>query len=158
MQKYKVYINKEPKIISDDWKNFCAHHTFIEAAGGVVFNHKKQILMIFRNGNWDLPKGKLEVNENIQECAIREVEEECGVYNLHIESKLQNTYHTYQQDGKSILKKTYWFKMNTSYNNNPIPQINEGITRAEWVNIQDLPKILKKSYGNIIDILIEYII
>lgn len=157
MQKYKVYINNEPKIFSDNWIKFCSKHILIEAAGGVVFNNKKQILMIFRNGNWDLPKGKLEANENIQECAIREVEEECGVFNLRIVSSLQNTYHTYQENGKSILKKTYWFIMTTSFNNKLTPQINEGITKVEWVNKQCIAKKLKKSYANISDLLIKYI-
>ena len=77
MQKYKVYTNRECKIITDNWEAFCSKHTLIEAAGGLVYNIENQLLMIFRNNKWDLPKGKLEVGENIQECAIREVEEEC---------------------------------------------------------------------------------
>ena len=79
--------------------------------------------MIFRNSKWDLPKGKLEVGENIQECAIREVEEECGISNLEIVSELSSTYHTYEMNGKAILKRTYWFKMNTNYDNKLLPQI-----------------------------------
>ena len=61
MQKYKVYINKELKIITDNWDDFCAKYILIQAAGGLVYNSKNQLLMIFRNGKWDLPKGKLEV-------------------------------------------------------------------------------------------------
>ncbi len=54
----------------------------ITAAGGMVVNPKKEILFIYRNRRWDLPKGKTEKNEGIETCAIREVEEETGVRNL----------------------------------------------------------------------------
>ncbi|MBC8510392.1 MAG: NUDIX domain-containing protein, partial [Cryomorphaceae bacterium] len=114
-QKYKVYINNEPKIITDNWEIFCADYSLIEAAGGLVYNDECQLLMIFRNNKWDLPKGKLEQNENIKECAIREVQEECGILGLSILNTLQDTYHTYEINGKKILKRTYWFAMHTDF-------------------------------------------
>ena len=149
MQKYKVYINKERKIITDNWEEFCAKYKVIEAAGGVVYNNKNQLLMIFRNDKWNLPKGKLEANENIRECAIREVEEECGVKNLEIINPLKDTYHTYEMNGEAILKRTYWFKMKTNYNKELIPQIIEGITKVEWVSKEDIPNKLQNTFGNI---------
>ena len=155
MQKYKVYINKELKIITDNWDDFCAKYILIEAAGGLVYNSKNQLLMIFRSGKWDLPKGKLEVGENIQDCAIREVEEECGVNNLQIVSQPQSTYHTYEIKGKAILKRTYWFKMNTNYTHELIPQIKEGITKVEWVYEKDISKKLENSFGIIKDLLLD---
>jgi len=155
MQKYKVYINKERKIITDNWEDFCSNYTLINAAGGAVYNSKNQLLMIFRNSKWDLPKGKLEVGETIQECAIREVEEECGVSNLHIVSELPKTYHAYEMNAKAILKRTYWFKMNTSYSNELIPQIKEGITKVEWVNEKDILKKLENTYGNIKELFLD---
>ena len=149
MQKYKVYINNSPKIITDNWEEFCAGYSIIKAAGGVVYNDKNQLLMIFRNERWDLPKGKLEVNENIKECAIREVEEECGVNNLEIISELLSTYHTYKLNGKAILKRTFWFKMHTNYNQELAPQAKEGITKVEWVNKEDIQNRLNNTYSNI---------
>ena len=149
MQKYKVYINNSPKIITDNWEEFCSDYSIIEAAGGVVYNDKNQLLMIFRNEKWDLPKGKLEVDENIKECAVREVEEECGVDNLKIISELLSTYHTYKLNGKAILKRTFWFKMLTNYNQELVPQAKEGIIKVEWVNKEDIPYRLNNTYGNI---------
>ena len=108
-QKYKVYINNEVKTITENWKYFCSRYTLIEAAGGIVYNNQDELLMIFRNGKWDLPKGKLEQGETKQQCAIREVEEECGVSGLNIINQVQNTYHTYFDNDASILKTTYWF-------------------------------------------------
>ena len=149
MQKYKVYINNNLKIITENWESFCADYKLIEAAGGLVYNDTNQLLMIFRNGKWDLPKGKLEVGENIEQCAIREVEEECGISELKIMQKLKETYHTYEINGGKILKCTYWFTMRSSFKGNLVPQTKEGITNVEWVNKEGITKKLEDSYGNI---------
>ena len=152
-QKYKVYINNEPKTITDNWKSFCADYSLIEAAGGLVYNSDNQLLMIFRNGKWDLPKGKLEIDENIKECAIREVEEECGISGLSIVNALKDTYHTYEINGKKILKRTFWFAMNSNYKGNLIPQAEEGIIKVIWVDKQDIAEKLENSFGNINELL-----
>ena len=155
MQKYKVYINKERKIIIDNWDDFCKGYNLIQAAGGVVYNDKDQVLMIFRNEKWDLPKGKLENGENIQQCAIREVEEECGIGNLKITDRLQSTYHVYEMNNKSILKRTYWFRMKTEFASKLIPQIEEGITKAEWVSKKDMFKKIENTYASIKELLLN---
>ena len=125
----------------------------IEAAGGVVYNNKNQVLMIFRDGKWDLPKGKLELNENIKDCAIREVEEECGVSGLSIINSLQDTYHTYELNEKKILKRTYWFTMNTDYKGSLVPQAEEGISEVVWVDKDHVTEKLNNSFGNIKELL-----
>ena len=152
-QKYKVYINNELKIITDNWEIFCADYLLIKAAGGLVYNNEKQLLMIFRNEKWDLPKGKLEQNENIKECAIREVQEECGVSGLSIVNTLQDTYHVYEINGKKILKRTYWFTMNTDFKGNLVPQNEEGITKVVWVDKKDVMEKINNSFGNIKELL-----
>ena len=158
MQKYKVYINNNCKIITDNWESFCKKYTLIEAAGGLVYNSDKQILMIFRNGKWDLPKGKKERKETIDQCALREVEEECGVNNLTIINQLKITYHVYQINDKNILKKTFWFKMFTNSNKKLTPQISEGIIKAEWVSKQNIMQKMKNSYANIKDLFLDDIL
>jgi 8-oxo-dGTP pyrophosphatase MutT (NUDIX family) len=155
MQKYKVYINNEPKIITDNWKEFCSNYTLIEAAGGLVYNHDNHLLMIFRNDKWDLPKGKLEAGETIEECAIREVEEECGMEELSIFNKLKSTYHTYKLNGKAILKCTYWFEMHSNYKSKLTPQLEEGITKLEWVSLSEVLSKLENSYGNIKELFLD---
>ena len=129
----------------------------VEAAGGLVFNKDGDILMIFRNGKWDLPKGKLEIGESVEECAIREVEEECGIYGLDIIEKFLETYHTYNMDGEEVLKKTYWYKMKTDYSAKLIPQLEEGITKVSWIDRNQILEKLKNCYGNISDVLIKTI-
>ena len=152
-QKYKVYINNSLEIITDNWESFCADYTLIEAAGGLVYNLDNQLLMIFRNGKWDLPKGKLEVGENIKECAIREVEEECGISGLSISKPLQDTYHVYELNEQKILKRTYWFEMKTNFKANLTPQTEEGITKVVWVDKQVIAEKLENSFGNINELL-----
>ena len=114
-----------------------------------MYNAKNQLLMIFRNEKWDLPKGKLELNENLKECAIREVKEECGLSGLTIIQQLQETYHTYEIKGQKILKRTYWFKMLSTYKGNLVPQNEEGITEVVWVDEEYIAEKLENSYGNI---------
>ena len=67
----------------------------ITAAGGLVLNPNTEILMIFRRGHWDLPKGKLDEGETIVSCAVREVQEETGLSDIHVDQFLLMTKHTY---------------------------------------------------------------
>ena len=121
----------------------------IIAAGGKVINNKSEILFIYRNKKWDLPKGKAEKNENISQTALREVEEETGIKNLSIIKPLDKTYHIFKRGGKNYLKTTYWFEMKSDFNGKFKPQKKEGITRVEWIGIENLSSILPKSYANI---------
>jgi len=140
-------------VVNDNWDEFCFDYTVIKAAGGIVFNEKDELLMIYRNGKWDLPKGKKEFNENDEECALREVCEECGVENLSIVNFYETTYHTYEQNGEKILKITKWFIMNSVGDHNLSPQLSEGIEKAMWIKKSNLDKNLKNSFGNIVEIL-----
>ena len=80
-------------------------------------------MWIFRNGCWDLPKGKLEPAEDFKTAALREVQEECGLDNqLKISKLLHVSFHTYIQNSKSILKRTHWYKMNYYGQNKLKPQ------------------------------------
>ena len=121
----------------------------IIAAGGKVINNKSEILFIQRNKKWDLPKGKAEKNEIISETALREVEEETGIKNLSIIKPLDKTYHIFKRGGINYLKTTYWFEMKSDFTGKFKPQKKEGITRVEWIGIENLSDILPKSYANI---------
>lgn len=122
------------------------------AGGGKVYNDKGEILFIYRNDKWDLPKGKIEGKESIEETAIREVEEETGVSGLKITKPLQTTYHIFKRNGKHKIKVTYWFEMKTSFHGNLYPQENEGITKVEWLTPEQSQKALDNSYANIRDL------
>ncbi|WP_300436721.1 NUDIX domain-containing protein [Christiangramia sp.] len=121
----------------------------VTAAGGMVVNSKKEILFIYRNNRWDLPKGKTEKNESIEASAIREVEEETGVQDLEIKRFITRTYHVFKRKGKLRLKETYWYEMYTDYAGELVPETNEGIKKAKWKNFKKSQKALTKSYANI---------
>lgn len=104
----------------------------VPAAGGLVYNDKQEILLIYRKNKWDLPKGKIEAHEPTHECAIREVCEETGIKDVHITEKLATTYHEYTLNDKLILKRTEWFLMKSNYNGAFEPQIIEDITEVVW--------------------------
>ena len=86
-----------------------------KAGGGLVYNKKGEVLFIFRNGKWDLPKGGTEKGEEIELTAMREVEEETGVNQLKIIKKLQKTYHVFKRNGIYKLKITHWFEMKSDF-------------------------------------------
>ena len=120
-----------------------------KAAGGLVYNKNGEILFIFRNGKWDLPKGGVEKKEKKAEAAIREVEEETGVGKLKITEKLEKTYHIFKRGGKFKLKITHWYKMESSFTGTPTPQTEENIEKAVWVKPEEVPALLQNSYENI---------
>jgi 8-oxo-dGTP pyrophosphatase MutT (NUDIX family) len=134
------------------WADFQSIYKIIEAAGGVVFNEKNEILVIFRRDFWDLPKGKIEKGENSEQAAIREVQEETGLGAVLLKNNIINTFHTYNLKGKRILKKTYWYAMKTA-EMKLTPQYSEDIERAEWVNLADFLAKSPTIYGNILDVL-----
>lgn len=119
------------------------------AGGGKVYNQKNEILFIFRNNKWDLPKGKAEKNETIETTAIREVEEETGVTGLEITKQLPTTYHVFKRNGKFKLKITHWFEMKTNYNDSLSPQLEEDITDVKWLDDNATTHALENSYANI---------
>lgn len=123
------------------------------AGGGKVINEKGKVLFIFRNDKWDLPKGRIEFGESIEEGAIREVEEETGVKDLAITKPLKITYHIFKRNGRYKIKITYWFEMQTPYNGELKPEMSEGITKVKWLGKKKQAKALKNSYANIRELL-----
>ena len=120
-----------------------------KAGGGLVYNKNGEVLFIFRNGKWDLPKGGTNKGEEIEDTAMREVEEETGVNGLSISKKLQKTYHVFKRNGIYKLKITHWFEMHSTYDGIPIGQAEEGIEKVEWKNPEQIKEALKNSYENI---------
>lgn len=140
-------------------KQFFSQFNIVKAAGGVVVNEKNEVLLIYRRGHWDLPKGKFEKGESKKECALREVAEETGVKNLQIKGKVKlhfndkkTTYHIYRYKRRPTIKPVYWYLMRAP-KQELTPQKSEDIEQAIWVKMKDLPKYYDKSYATIVDVL-----
>lgn len=131
------------------WQDFLCTFNTVSAAGGLVLNAKKEILFIYRANKWDLPKGRIEKGETIEETAVREVEEECGISNLKLIKPLLTTYHVYFQNGIK-LKETFWFLMTSEDTKVLVPQLEEGITEVVFKSEAEVLKALQNSYKNIV--------
>jgi 8-oxo-dGTP pyrophosphatase MutT (NUDIX family) len=134
-------------------KAFFKKFTFIQAAGGLVQNEKNEILIIFRRGKWDLPKGKLDKGEKLENCAVREVEEETGLLNVQLISPLTITYHTYHEGARFILKESHWYKMKVKGDQKLVPQTIEDIHDIKWVAAGNLDMYLQNTYPSVKDVL-----
>ena len=148
-----LYHSKEDKL----WYYFLNMFKLIEAAGGLVRNLKtNHFLFIFRNKKWDLPKGRINKNEEVQKAAIREVEEETGVENLSITKPLNTTFHIFKRNRKYRLKKTFWYLMETDYDGELTPEIKEGIEKAIWIDKKLIVPLKSEMYQNINLIISKY--
>ena len=130
-------------------KKFTKKIPMVVAAGGVVTNKLGKVLFIYRNDKWDLPKGKVDNGESLEECAIREVMEETGVKDLVIENFLRTTYHIFKRNGKYKLKEVHWYAMKTTYDGKLKGEKKEGIVKVKWKGPHKIRKALENSYTNI---------
>ena len=131
------------------WKKFVV----VIAGGGLITNEKDEILMIFRRGKWDLPKGKLDKGETLEQCALREVQEETGLRKVLLELPLLTTYHTYHEGARFILKESHWFTMMATNGESLTPQIEEDIQEIKWVAKKEIRKYIAATFPSIVDVL-----
>ena len=148
------FFGTKPEMMLGYLKEF---YTYVEAAGGVVKNPERASLFIKRFGIWDLPKGKIEKEETPRKAAIREVKEETGIENLTIVKPIANSWHIYPWKEKTVLKKTYWYLMESDFNGKLIPQTKEDITEARWLKPDDAVEALQNSYRSLRENLLTFI-
>ena len=129
------------------------HYLVLQAGGGLVATPDGHILLIYRKGKWDLPKGKLEEGEDLQACALREVEEETGLQNISLGDKLGVTYHTYTEKGIAILKESHWYFMEVGQQQDLTPQTEENIEQCLWVPLEEIENYYAGAHASIRDVL-----
>lgn len=127
----------------------------IRSAGGIVWNRKQEMLMIYRRGIWDLPKGKIEEGESTETAALREVQEEAGVGMLRLVQPFSSTYHIYKEFNEWVLKDTTWYEMICLDEGAPVPQTFEGITEVKWVPNNEILKLATASYASVLHLVTE---
>ncbi len=130
------------------------------SAGGIVF-FKNNILMLRKfNGDWVLPKGRVEENETIKDAAVREVYEEsrAKVNVIKYLGKINYEFNrTCYREKVQIYKEVYWYLM-VARNMNCFAQKNEGFVEARFLPFErtlsiarydDERKIIKKAIEDI---------
>ncbi len=135
------------------WKLFRIYFTEVGAAGGLVRHTTGRYLFIEKKGKLDLPKGHLEPGEEPEACAIREVSEECGISGHSIVKPITPSYHTYTWEGISYLKKTSWFLMQYDGEMITKPQVEEGITKVEWLFPDELNSLKSNAWLSLMDLI-----
>lgn len=136
-------------------KAFLKKFTHVLAGGGLVQNENKELLMIYRKGKWDLPKGKLDKHEELEDCALREVKEETGLKEVKLLAPLTITWHTYHEGSRFVLKESHWYTMIADARQEIKPQKEEDILDIRWVNERELKNYLQESFPNIADVIRE---
>lgn len=114
------------------------------SAGGVVVFGNAILLLRKYNGDWVLPKGRVEKDERLQEAALREVSEETGVY-AEIERYLGEIHYTYKEnwdETNRIHKTVHWYMMK-SKNMETVPQKEEGFVDAKYIHMDKAIEIAK---------------
>lgn len=136
-------------------QNIFSQIAVIRAAGGIIYSNKGAVLCIYRNDKWDLPKGKIDPGEDSKTAAWREVAEECGIGSHLIDSFFQSTYHLYLLKNKWVIKQTDWYLMHAEQEALQ-PQLEEGITLAEWIEPRNFFQVYANTYPLIHDLLLEW--
>ena len=145
-----ISIVGKPDAILADFETF---YTLQPAAGGVIRNAEGNILLIFRRGFWDLPKGKIDAGELSEQAALREVAEEVGLTRCEILRPLTISYHTFtDRKGRAILKPTYWYLMETPDDVVTL-QTEEDIEASVWTNPDTFLQTDEPIYPNIVRVL-----
>ena len=147
--------------VQNDWVSLINNLRKFEciiAAGGIVENNSKEWLFIFRNGVWDLPKGKVEKNEKLEVAAEREISEECGLSGMRLDSFISTTHHMYYESEVIKLKETHWFLFYSNQLKNLKPQLEEGITNLKWVSSNDLKDVLSNSFFSIQELVKKHLL
>jgi len=143
-----VFLHHDVEAVLNSFKKKLS---LVKAAGGFVHTEDDNVLLIFRRGKWDLPKGKLDKNEDLKTCALREVKEETGLTDVKIEQPLTITYHTYHQFGEHILKESHWYLMSAE-RQLLTPQTDEDIVKCEWVSVNKLGPYMDNTHASILDV------
>ncbi len=113
----------------------------MRAAGGLVLTGG-HALLIRKHHLWDLPKGKLDGDEQPECCALREISEETGLDSelLSIRAPLcRSSYISYYSYGP-VNKTVDWFLLDYAGDTSDplVPELSEDIDMCQWVACEKL--------------------
>lgn len=122
-------------------RRFLRNHRAVRAGGGVVTRltpeGATEVLVVHRPryDDWSFPKGKLEAGETEQECAVREVREETGLW-CEVTRELAGTSYTDRRGRPKTVR--YWQMRVLSGRFQP----NSEVDAARWVGVTEAGRML----------------
>ena len=121
------------------------------SAGGVIFrrlpdNSLRFLLIRDSYDKWGLPKGHLEESETPAEAALRETREEVGLNDLRLIGPIRIIDWHFRARGGRLIHKFCHFFLLESPADEPVPQLDEGITACRWCSLEEA--LADLSYDN----------
>ncbi len=112
-----------------------------------------EVLLIERrndpfSGSWALPGGFLELDEELEAGALRELKEETGISNISLEQ-----FHTFGDVGRDPRGRSITVAFVGMLNTDkpePVPVGGDDAADARWFRITDMP-VMAFDHGKIID-------
>jgi len=111
-------------------KQIQQHRKRLQVTAALIFN-KDRVLITSRYGGtrWEFPGGKLEPGETLEDCIIREIEEE-----LEIEVSVTRPFLSvdYEDDESSLTLHTFICKIISGQPSNPVGEV------YAWARVREL--------------------
>jgi 8-oxo-dGTP diphosphatase len=106
--------------------------------GGIVFNDKRQVLMIQRNqppamGLWSVPGGKLEAGESLSDACKREIKEETG-----LDVVVKNIVAIVERRIESFHYVVIDFLAHLPGDENTMPRAQSDVAEAKWISLDNI--------------------
>ena len=112
--------------------------------GGITY-----LLLRYGVGHWGFPKGIIEVGEEEQEAAIREVQEETGISTIILQNNFkEKIQYFYKRQGKTIHKEVVYFLAEAKEGN---VTLSFEHSAYKWLRFEDAIKEL--SFKNVKEVL-----
>lgn len=116
-----------------------------QSAGIITFTdnsaHKRVFLLLeHQDGHWDLPKGKIENGETLQETALRELQEEAGISATFIPGFEQTIHYIFSNKENQLVTKTATFFLGQA-NANSITLSHEHAD-FKWLPLEEAVKLV----------------
>lgn len=109
------------------------------SAGGIVIHENGLLMLKKKNGDWVLPKGRIEKGETLEETALREVKEETNVDGEIMDYIGITTYRfsNYWTKYRVVEKTVSWYLMRP-LTFSLMPLRKEGFVEARFLNLNEV--------------------